>query len=186
MEEDKGVVKKQKRAEYVKRWRTERNANKKESGRDSTRVSRLNRDELMFLASKLPDVVVEKNGFPSVIDESFWCHLLPAQKGKLYPNSVTLQNYFGIRSSNSFRFDQLFCPSHIVLALDGRFATSPNDDASHLCGNHCCIRASHLVWESRSVNTKRNYCIGTTQCTCCGVRKEHCACNPKCIKLKFV
>lgn len=35
---------------------------------------------------------------------------------------------------------------------------------SHLCHNKQCVRLTHLIWESQSMNNKRNFCPGGDKC----------------------
>jgi hypothetical protein len=56
-----------------------------------------------------------------------------------------------------------------------------NFEASHLCHSSNCLRPSHIVMESRSVNDERNNCSGEIECPVCETVLAACTHDPPCI-----
>lgn len=77
-----------------------------------------------------------------------------------------------------------FAPATVAMACEGVFMKTPDDQASHLCGNAWCLRASHLVVETSKLNNARRLCPGSIVCTH-GECHDFCQHEPKCIKIRL-
>jgi len=158
----------------------------KETGRDSTRISKLSIEQLYHLYCKVDDTTVNTHGLPLAY-ESFWCHETTSSLTvKGYPNSRRLHpdrefgpyDYRGISVYTGFR------QGTIVLAVEGIFAENADDDCSHLCGQKKCLRASHLCYEHTSTNQARNLCPAWIWCD----NKQlicACKCTPICKRISI-
>jgi hypothetical protein len=60
----------------------------------------------------------------------------------------------------------MYTCSHVRMIAAGNKPPLVGVQASHLCHNTKCLKVSHLVWEYRYQNLKRNRCINLQACTC--------------------
>lgn len=144
-----------------------------EKGRDATRISRVNLNEMDYLRGRVT--------FDVTGESEFDCYVLPPQL-LCEQTRVARKRRLGAHAETP-GFNQYtdFSPGAIILASNGVFATDKNDEISHLCGNWKCARFAHLVWENHAKNIARVGCPGEINC------RHHEWCNacihtPKCKK----
>ncbi len=159
--------------------------NVRSSRTDSTRISRVSKNQLAFLWNKTGEQTVDARGLPPGY-EDFFCFVPSVSKTQHGYPYVTLAKYERSFDDNlNIRRDQRFLCSHIALAIDEKHAADKKHDASHLCDNPKCVRSSHLCWEEHTYNLSRVKCFATIVCPC-GTVHNICEHVPKCKKIKIL
>lgn len=156
-------------------------------GVDATRISRFSLEQQIELYNLVGETTVNDHGLPDKF-EAFWCHeTTRSLTDKGYPQPVKLHPNFtgGDDDNRECRPDTPFICGTVILASEGCYATDKELDCSHLCGNRACLRPSHLRFETRLDNNRRNFCSGFVFCSCCDELTSACWHTPKCIKIKM-
>lgn len=174
-----------KESQTKKQLYAKRSAEARDSGRDSTRMQKLSIEQLCFLNERLGCVQLETHNLHQDY-EAYWCHSIAvACTASGYPYVTLVTKPVEEYDYTMPRTDQRFLASHVALAFEGKFAELPTDEASHLCGNHWCVRPSHLAWESHEKNMARVKCKGRYQCFC-GRDHDFCMHEPTCKMLRIL
>lgn len=152
-------------------------------GRDSTRISRLTRDEVELLHSRLKPTFVNTHNLSDEFSK-YWCHETTGYRGEYGHPAASYLPFSEKNWRHQFSPLMSFQYGAVVMAMDGTFATDKKDEVSHLCNNGACVRREHICWENRKDNERRKGCCGDVVCDCCNTIKLVCKHNPRCVIIK--
>lgn len=71
-----------------------------------------------------------------------------------------------VANEGPYDFPSTFTAAHIVCLNNGKCPATEVDECSHLCHQNGCLEPTHLVWESKDNNGRREACKHKQECIC--------------------